>query len=290
MCDEQTAAAEDAALAALGLTRRAFALTGGATALWAATVSTAVAAGNDLAEATVRIPTADGMADAFFVHPVRGTHPGIVVWPDIAGLRDAYKVQARRLAQAGYAVLVVNPYYRSAPAPVLNSFSEFRTPEGQARLKPMIASINPARTTADAAAFVTWLDTQPAVSRKRHIGSVGYCMGGPFAVRTAVAAPARVGAAASMHGGGLVSEAPDSPVKLLANTRASYLFAIGRNDDARSPGDKDALKAAAAVAHRPAEIAVYAADHGWTTLDGTTYNKAEAERAWARMLALFAKL
>lgn len=290
MCDDRTVAAEDAALATLGLTRRSFALTSGATALWAGAVATAAAAGNSLTEANVVIATADGKADAFFVHPAKGVHAAILLWPDIAGLREAYKVQARRLAQAGYAVLAVNQYYRSAPAPVLSGFAEWRTPEGMAKLKPMIDAITPARTTADAAAFVHWLDRQPAVSKQRHIGSAGYCMGGPFAVRTAVAAPARVGAVASLHGANLVGDAPDSPDKLLGRTRASYLFAIGRNDDARAPGDKAALKAAAAAAHRPAEIEVYAADHGWTTLDAPMYNRAEAERAWNRMLALFTKL
>ena len=290
MCDELTATTEDSMLAALGMTRRAFGVAGGATALWAATVSEASAAGTALVESMVAIPTADGMADAFFVHPARGAHPAVVMWPDIGGLREAYKVQARRLAQAGFAVLAVNQYYRSAPAPVLNSFAEWRTPEGQAKLKPMIAAITPARTTADAAAFVTWLDGRPAVSKQRRLGSVGYCMGGPFAVRTAVAAPARVGAAASMHGGNLVNDTPESPHRLLGQTRAAFLFAIGRNDDALAPGNKQALKQAAAAAHRPAEVEVYAADHGWTTIDAPMYDKPEAERAWARMLALFAKL
>ena len=287
MCDDLTAAAEDRLLADLGLSRRAFGLAGGATALWAATLSAADIA---LVEANVTVPTADGRADGFFVHPGKGRHPGIVLWPDIGGLREAYKVQARRLAQAGYAVLVVNQYYRSAPAPVLDSFAAWRTPEGQAKLKPMIAAITAARTTADAAAFVTWLDGQPAVDSRRKLGSVGYCMGGPFAVRTAVAAPARVGAVASMHGGNLVNDTPDSPHRLLGGTRAAFLFAIGRNDDARAPGDKVALKQAAAAAHRPAEVEVYAADHGWTTIDAPIYDKPEAERAWGRMLALFAKL
>ncbi|MDE2404086.1 MAG: dienelactone hydrolase family protein [Sphingomonadales bacterium] len=294
MCDELTAADDDLALASAALSRRGFARAGGATALWAATAATAGAtaraAGAALVETDVTIPTADGKADAFFVHPAQGAHAAILMWPDIGGLREAYRVQARRLARAGYAVLAVNHYYRSAHAPVLASFAEWRTPEGQAKLKPMIAAITPAGITADAATFVRWLDAQPAVSRRRRIGSVGYCMGGPYTVRTAAAVPARVGAAASMHGAGLVGDAPDSPSKLLGKTRAAFLFAIGRNDDARAPGDKDALRAAAAAAHRPAEIEVYAADHGWTTLDAPVYDKAEAERAWARMLALFAKL
>jgi carboxymethylenebutenolidase len=243
-----------------------------------------------IAERMVRVTTPDGTADAFFVHPARGAHPGIVMWPDISGLREAKKVMARRLAAEGYAVLLVNHYYRSAPAPLFATFAEGRTPAGQERLKPMIAAITPAGITRDAAAFVAWLDRQPAVDKRRAIGSNGYCMTGSYTVRTAAAAPARVGAAASFHGGGLVGTDPASPSRLLGSTRAAFLFAIARNDDQRAPGDKDALRAAARAAGRPAEIEVYGADHGWTVLDSPQYDRAEAERAWARMLALFATL
>ena len=235
-------------------------------------------------------PVGDGKADGFFIRPAHGTHPAILMWPDIAGLREAYKVMARRLALAGYAVLVVNHYYRTARAPLLASMAEWMTPAGQARLKPAIAAITPARTLADARAFIGFLDAQPGVARGRGIGTCGYCMGGPYAVRTAAAVPARVAAVATLHGAGLVTDAPDSPHRLLGETKAAFLFAIARNDDARAPADKDALKAAAAAAHRPAEVEVYAADHGWCTIDAPSYNKAEAERAWGRMLSLFSRL
>jgi len=289
MCDELTLADVERAEAAGGVSRRTFGLAGMAAAL-AAYGAEALAAGPALSEGMVSFPTPDGTCDAFFVHPAKGRHPAVIMWPDIAGLRDAKKVMARRLAAAGYAVLVVNQYYRTAKAPVLESFAEWRTPAGQEKLKPAIAAINPEATTRDGAAFVKWLDAQKAVDTRRGIGSNGYCMGGPFTVRSAVAAPSRVKAAASFHGGGLVSDRPDSPHKLLGATKASYLFAIAQNDDARSPGDKDALKAAAAAAGRPAEVEVYKGDHGWTVPDSPSYNQPEAERAWARMLALFAKL
>lgn len=287
MCDEFTLADDRKAAR---LSRRNFTLAGSAAVLAACSGTEAGGAAGAVTEQAVTVPTPDGSADAIFFHPAKGKHPGIVMWPDIGGLRDANRMMARRLAAAGYAVLLVNQYYRSARAPVLASFAQWRTPEGQARLKPMIAAINPAATTRDGAAFAAWLDRQGAVDTRRGIGASGYCMGGPFAVRTAVAAPARVRAAASFHGAALVTDAPDSPHRLLGQTRASYLFAIGRNDDARAPGDKDALKAAAAAAHRPAEVEVYAADHGWTVPDAPSYNQPEAERAWTRMLALFAML
>ena len=291
MCDEFTRSDDDEALARRGVSRREFAALGAAAAIagWAYPAGSE-AASPVLTERTVQVKTPDGVADAFFVHPAKGVHPGIVLWPDIGGLRDAFKAMARRLATSGYAVMAVNQYYRSAPAPVLDSFAQWRTPEGQAKLKPMIAAINPAATTSDAKAFIAFLDGQKAVDRKRKIGTHGYCMGGPFTVRTAAASPARVGAAASFHGANLVSDDPASPVKLIAGTGAAFLFAIARNDDARSPGDKDALKAASLAAHRPAEIEVYPADHGWCVPDSPVYDKAAAEKAWSRMLGLFAAL
>jgi carboxymethylenebutenolidase len=287
MCDDLTIPEEEAALAAKGFSRRQFAAIGAAGVLAACTASESEAKAGKLTESAVAIPTPDGSADGFFVHPARGKHPGVILWPDIAGLRDAYKVMARRLAGAGYAVLVVNQYYRAARAPILATMSEWRTPEGQAKLKPAIATVSAAGVVSDARAVVAWLDAQKAVNTRRGIGTQGYCMGGPFAVRTAVAAPGRVKAAASFHGGGLVSEAADSPHKLLGASKASYLIAVARNDDARAPGDKDTFRDAAKAAGRAAEVEVYAADHGWCTLDSPVYDKAEAERAWARLLVLY---
>lgn len=291
MCDEHQGQGQSPASS---LSRREFAALGtavGAGALAGCTRSVAAASANgDLQERTVEITTADGVADAFFVHPVKGAHPGVIMWPDIAGLREAKKVMARRLAAAGYAVLCVNQYYRGGPAPVMESFSEYRTPEGQAKIKPLREALTSAAITRDAAAYVGFLDGDAAVDKARGIGSNGYCMGGPFTVRTAAAVPGRVGAAASLHGGGLATDAPDSPHRLLAATKASYLFAVARNDDAQDPGVKDKLRAAADAAKRTAEIEVYAADHGWCVPDSPAYDPTEADRAWQRMLALFGKL
>ena len=289
MCDDFTAEQEEAALARSGLNRREFAALGSA-ALLAASGPALAKGAPALKEASVTFKTEDGTADGFFVHPARGKHPGVILWPDIAGLRDAYKQMARRLAGEGYAVLVLNHYYRSSPAPILNSIAEWRTPEGQAKLKPMIAAITPEGTMRDARACVAFLDAQKAVDRKRGIGTQGYCMGGPYTVRAAYAVPGRIKAAASFHGGGLVTDKADSPHKLLAATKASYLIAIARNDDARAPADKDTFREAAKAAGRPAEVEVYAADHGWCTIDAPVFDKAEADRAWGRMLALFGGL
>jgi carboxymethylenebutenolidase len=291
MCDEFTAIEDEAALAGTGVSRRQFAALGGAAALagWTPAVAAATAP-VAISEKKVLIPTADGQADAWFYHPAKGKHPGVIFWPDIAGPREAMFQMGKRLASSGYAVLVVNQYYRAVRAPFLATLGEFRTPEGQAKLAPAMQTVNQEGITRDAKAFVAWLDKQKAVNAKRKIGTQGYCMGGPFTVYTAAAVPNRVGAAASFHGGGLVAERPGSPHNLLKSTRASYLFAIARNDDARAPTDKDKLREAAAAAKRPAEIEVYPADHGWCALDAPVYDQVQADRAWGRLLALYAKL
>lgn len=291
MCDDFTVEGEEAALARRGLTRREFAALGAAVAVAGCVGGAASIAGAaELKESMVAIATGDGMADAFFVHPAKGAHPGVILWPDVAGLRDVKKIMARRLAAAGYAVLVVNPYYRDAPAPILQSMSEYRTPEGQAKVGPMRARLTPERVTSDAKAFVAFLDGVSAVDKRRRIGTQGYCMGGPFTVRTAAAAPDRVGAAASFHGGGLVEDKADSPHNLLSATTASYLFAIARNDDAKQPAAKDTLRKAANAANRPAEIEVYPADHGWCIADAPAYDPNQAEKAWDRLLTLYSAL
>lgn len=290
MCDDFTAQAEDASLARRGLSRRQFAVLGAGIALASCSKSAPADGGSQVNERMVSITMPGGVADAFFVHPAEGAHPGVVMWPDIAGLREAFKIMARTLAAEGYAVLVVNQYYRGGPAPVLESFSEWRTPEGQAKITPLREQLTPAAVVSDAAAFVAFLDGHEAVDKSRKIGSNGYCMGGPFTVRTAAAVPKRVGAAASLHGAGLVTDEPDSPHRLLARTGASYLFAVARNDDSKDPGAKDVLRKAAEAASRPAEIEVYEADHGWCVPDSPAWDPTQADKAWERMLALFSKL
>jgi carboxymethylenebutenolidase len=235
----------------------------------------------------VAIDTPDGKAEAFFVAPKAGRHPGVVMWPDVAGLRDAYETMATRLAGAGFAVLVVNQYYRSAKLPVLSSFDEWRTEEGKKKIAPMREAITPAGIASDGAAFVAWLDLQESVDKSRKIATAGYCMGGPFTFRTAAAVPERVGAIASFHGGGLVTEEPTSPHLLFSKMKAAALICIAHNDDEREPETKTTLRQAAVAADVPAEIEVYPAQHGWCTIDSPVYDEAQAERAWARMLATF---
>ena len=238
-----------------------------------------------VSEMELDVTTPDGVADSYFVHPSSGAHPGVLIWPDAFGLRPAKRQMARRLAESGYSVLVVNPYYRSQRAPVVNT-----TNFGEVSdiLRPLMGTLNPETQTRDAQAFISFLDNQPSVDSNRKMGTMGYCMGGPITMRTAAALPERVGAAASFHGGGLVTDQPDSPHLLVPQMKAHYLFAIAANDDESQPEAKDVLRDAFAEAGLPAEIEVYSgAMHGWCPPDSTVYHEAQAERAWSRLLALF---
>ena len=251
-------------------------------------------AGLAITERMVTIFTPDGTADAFFAYPAKGRHAAILVWPDILGLRDSFKDKARQLARAGYAALVVNHYYRSAHAPVLPAGASFTDPAVRAAIAPFGKALSPATYASDGKAFVAWLDKQGEVDTRRKIGTVGHCMTGGATIRTAAAVPDRIGVAASMHGGGLVTEAPDSPHRLIAATAGSFgaalLIAIAQNDYQREPASQRSLRAACEAAGRTCEIEVYPANHGWTVADSPSYDAVQAERAFQRQVAFYAKL
>ncbi len=237
-------------------------------------------------ESDVNITTPDGTADCYFVHPSSGTAPAVLFWPDIFGLRPALRQMGKRLAESGYSVLVVNPFYRVKKAPTAAAGGATPIQE----LMPLARALNETTQTTDAKAFIKWLDSQASVAKNRKIGTQGYCMGGPIAFRTSAAAPDRVGAVASFHGGGLVTDKPDSPHLAAAKTKAQFLICIATNDDERSPNDKTVLKDTFAKANLHAEIEVYAgAAHGWCPPDSRVYNEPQAEKAWGRLLALYGK-
>ncbi|MEO8373040.1 MAG: dienelactone hydrolase family protein [Candidatus Solibacter sp.] len=237
-------------------------------------------------EAEVQIKTPDGTADCYFVHPASGTAAAVLVWPDIFGLRPAFRQMGKRLAESGYSVLVVNPFYRAKKAPTADKGAA--TPIGD--VLPLAQALSETTNMTDAKAFIAWLDGQASVAKNRKIGTQGYCMGGPMAFRTSAAVPDRVGAVASFHGGGLVSDKPNSPHLQAAKTKAQFLIAIAASDDARAPNDKTTMKETFEKAKLPAEIEVYVgAAHGWCPPDSTVYNEALAEKAWARLLALYGK-
>ena len=239
-------------------------------------------------EAEVDVKTPDGTADAYFVHPGEGKYPGVLMWPDIYGLRPAFRQMARRLAGAGYAVLVPNPFYRTKRAPTAPENPDFNDPATRNAMMSLAGSVTPAMVVADGTAYVEWLDAQPSVDRKRKMGAIGYCMTGPATLRVAAALPERIGAGASFHGGGLVTDKADSPHLLIPKIRAQYLIAIAESDDKRQPEAKTVLREAFAKASVPAEIEVYAGTiHGWCPIDARVYNDEQAEKAWSRMLALF---
>jgi carboxymethylenebutenolidase len=247
-----------------------------------------MASAADTNESEVNIKTPDGTADAYFVHPSAGKHPGVLIWPDIFGLRPAFRQMGKRLAESGYAVLVVNAFYRKKRAPTSPEHADFNDPKTREMLMSLHDSLNPTTAKTDAKAFIAWLDAQVAVDKQRKLGTTGYCMGGPIVFETAASAPNRVGAAATFHGGGLVTNKPDSPHLLIPKMKARFLIAIAENDDQKEPEVKNVLRASFDKARLPAEIEVYKGTlHGWCPPDSKVYNAEQAEKAWARVMALF---
>lgn len=283
MCDQDHFENDLQEYEARGLvTRRQFGmLLGAGVVMLLPQVANAVA----VTESDVTVVTPDGTADCYFVHPASGTAAAVLFWPDIFGLRPAMRQMGKRLAESGYSVLVVNPFYRVKKAPTAEAGAKTEIKQ----LMPLAQALNETTHMADAKAFIAWLDRQPSVARNRKIGTQGYCMGGPIAFRTAAAMPDRVGAVASFHGGGLVTQMPNSPHLQAATTKAQFLIAIAENDDARAPTDKNVLKETFAKANLAAETEVYAGAHGWCPPDSGVYNEPQAEKAWSRLLALYGK-
>jgi carboxymethylenebutenolidase len=284
MCDQDHFEQDRQEFEALGLvTRKQFGvMLGAGVAMLLPQLANAAA----VVESDVPVKTPDGSADCYFVHPASGTAAGVLIWPDIFGLRPALRQMGKRLAESGYSVLVVNPFYRAQKAPTASAGAATPIQE----LMPLARGLNETTHMTDAKAFVGWLDQQPSVAKNRKIGTQGYCMGGPMAFRTSAAVPDRVGAVATFHGGGLVVDAPNSPHLQASKTKAQFLIAIADNDDKRAPKDKDVLKETFAKANLPAEIEVYTgAAHGWCPPDTSVYNEAQAEKAWSRLLALYGK-
>ncbi|PWT97389.1 MAG: dienelactone hydrolase [Terriglobia bacterium] len=283
MCDQDHFEKDRQEYEARGLvTRKQFGMMLGAgVAMMLPKVANAVA----VAESDVMVKTPDGTADCYFVHPSSGTAPAVLVWPDIFGLRPAFRDMGKRLAESGYSVLVVNPFYRVKKAPTAEQGSKTPIPQ----LLPLAQALNESTQMTDAKAFIAWLDQQGSVAKNRKVGTQGYCMGGPMAFRTSAAVPDRVGAVASFHGGGLVTDMPNSPHLQASKTKAQFLIAIASNDDAQRPKEKDVLKETFAKANLPAEIEVYKGAHGWCPPDSQVYLEPDAEKAWSRLLALYGK-
>ncbi|MDB6087465.1 MAG: Dienelactone hydrolase [Gammaproteobacteria bacterium] len=278
------------------LSRREFAALSVAAGIAVAAGGSARAAAAEVTDSDVQIKTPDGVCDAALVHPRgKGAWPGVILFPDALGLRPAMRDMAKRLAADGYTVVVPNPFYRSAKPPIFASGFSFQNKDDLAKLGELRKPLTSEAVMRDGAALVAFLDSQPAVKKSAKIGVQGYCMGGPMTLQTAAAAPNRIGAGASFHGGGLVTDKPDSPHLLVPKIKARYYFAIAANDDERQPDAKTVLDAAFHAANLPAKIEVYQGClHGWCVKDMPAgeggkpiYNEAQAERAWSELLALY---
>jgi len=286
MCDEITEKDNEDYFRKQGLTRREFSKLGIGAAM--AMMLPPVANALDIVEEDVLVETPDGMADCYFVRPAGGAHAAVIVWPDIMGIRTSFRMMGKRLAESGYSVLVVNPYYRTAKGPVIEDGESFGEPAVRERLMPHARSLSPETCVTDGHAFVKYLDQQPSVDTARKIGTTGYCMTGSYTMRLAAAMPERIGAGGSFHGGGLASDSPSSPHLLAPQMKAGFLIAIAENDDEKDPNAKVLLREAFDEAGVNAEIEVYEGTlHGWCPPDSRVYNQAQAERAWSRLLALF---
>ena len=286
MCDELTQKDADDFLGRSAVTRRQFGKLSAAAGL--SMLLPPVANAQDVSETDVDVATPDGVTDCYFVHPATGRHPAVLLWPDVLGLRPAFRAMGKRLAQSGYSVLVVNPFYRDARSPVVGEGASFAQSETRDIVLPMARNLNADTHFIDARAFVGFLDRQVAVDTGRSIGTTGYCMGGPMVMRAVAAVPDRLGAGATFHGGGLVTDSDDSPHLLIPNTTAQMLHCVAANDDENDPEAKNTLRGAYIAAGVAAEIEVYEGTlHGWCPPDSQVYNEAQAERAWSRLLVLF---
>jgi carboxymethylenebutenolidase len=268
------------------MTRRTAVLALSSVAAAAALPGVAMAA--DVTETDVMVPTPDGKADAVLFHPAgAGSWPAVLMWPDILGLRPVFREMGRRLAASGYTVLVPNPFYRVKRAPIVTGAFDFGSAADRAKLDGIRDGLTDEAIDRDATAFITFLDQQKQTDRRKAAGVQGYCFSGPLAFHTGAARSDRIRAVATFHGGGLVTDKPDSPHLLIPKTKASFLVAIAHNDDQKQPKAKDVLKAAFAAAKRRAIVEVYPADHGWCVPGSQTYDQASAERAWAELLRLY---
>jgi len=286
MCDDLTEKDNEEFFRKQGLSRREFSKLGMGAAL--VMMLPAVANALELVEEEVLVETPDGMADCYFVHPASGAHAAVIIWPDIMGIRTSFRMMGKRLAESGYSVLVVNPYYRTAKGAVIEDGESFGDPEVRTRLMPHARSLSPETCLTDGRAYVSYLDSQASVDTNRKIGTTGYCMTGSYTMRLAAAMPERIGAGGSFHGGGLATDAEDSPHLLAPQIKAGMLIAIAANDDEKDPNAKVLLREAFDSAGVNAEIEVYEDTlHGWCPPDSRVYNKVQADRAWSRLLALF---
>ena len=270
------------------ITRRGFTALSVAAVVAAATGAQAAQA--EVTETAVDVRTLDGVADSYLYHPAGpGDWPAVILYPDALAVRPAFRDMGRRLAGSGYTVLVPNFFYRAGRTPVMKQNFDFGNAEDRALLERLRAALTPEAVTRDANAYIAFLDARPQMRRAAKMGVQGYCMSGAMAIRTAAAQPDRIGGVGSFHGGGLVTNNPDSPHMLIPRTEARYLIAIAANDEMQQP-HANQLRTALQQAGLRGEVEVYQAAHGWCVRDmpmmqgRPIYDEPQAERAWAKLL------
>ncbi len=249
----------------------------------------------EVVDTDVSVKTPSGTCDAALVLPQgSGRWPAVILFPDAFGLRPTMRAMAKRLALDGYTVLVPNPYYRSTKAPGIGPDFDFGNPTDRAKLGALRAPLTSDAVMQDAGAYVAFLDSHAGVNVKAKMGVVGYCMGGPMTMQAAAANAGRIGAGASFHGGGLVTDQPDSPHLLVPKIKAQFYFGIAANDDEKQPDAKTKLDEAFHAAKGSAKIEVYPGTlHGWCVRDmplqagKPIYDEPQAERAWNELVTLY---
>jgi carboxymethylenebutenolidase len=288
MCDDGN---HQGFIADTGITRRIFLLSlsaAGAAGEIARPAFAEDSGARKVTERKVNVPTPDGTADAALFYPQgRGRWPGVLMWPDILGLRPVFEEMGRRLAAQGYVVLVPNPYYRAKRAPVVEGAFDFGNRDAMSKIQDLRKGLTDDMADRDSSAYVSFIDKQPQTDTRRKAAVQGYCMSGPLSFRTAAARPDRIGAVATFHPGTLVTDKPSSPHLLIPKTRAAFLVIIAKNDDAQLPKEKDVLRTSFAEAGRPATVEVSSANHGWCVAGSASYDEQQAERAWAELLPFY---
>jgi carboxymethylenebutenolidase len=243
-----------------------------------------------MTEVELQLAMPDGMCDAVMFSPEPGKAlPGVLHVPDIAGIRESHREMAKRLATEGYAVLLVNPFYRTGRPPIWDFPRVSGDPKTEQRMKELRTPLPPEAQMKDAAAYVDLLTALDGV--RGPVGVVGYCFGGAMALRVAAAGGERVGAAASFHGGGLYkADDPASPHLLLPKVKARLYFGHAEGDKSMTAEQIAGLDEALEKWGGRYESETYAgARHGWTVPDNGAYKEAQAERAFGKMTELFAE-
>ena len=243
----------------------------------------------DIVEQEVSIETKDGVCDAVLFFPREGKFPATLIWTDIRGLRQSFKLMGKRLASQGYVVLIPNPFYRSSPAPApRKGFNYFDLEQRKKVFSMMKLLIAKGAAERDTSYFVKFLKNHVSVDNSRKMGVSGYCMGGPLAFRSASHVPNFISAVASFHAGGLVTKDEDSPHVLIKKSKSRFYIAIASDDDKKNPNEKDQLRMSFSEADLEAEIEVYdKMKHGWCVSDSSVYSYTKAEAAWSKLIDMY---